>query len=62
MKGVNLNKMQSTDSEFNSLDGFLHFELNYFTGVKILTPLANFPHTSKNEEKDIPHLVTKKFA
>ena len=41
---------------------FLHFELNYITGVNRLTPLANFPHTFKNEEKDIPHLVTKKFA
>ena len=41
---------------------FLHFELNYFTGVNRLTPLANLPHTFKNEEKDIPHLVTKKFT
>ena len=43
-------------------DFFLHIELNYFTGVNGLTPLTNFPHTFKNEEKDIPHLVTKKFA
>ena len=41
---------------------FLHFELNYFTGVNRLTPFAKFPHTFKNEEKDIPHLVTKKWA
>ena len=40
---------------------FLHFELNYFTGVNRLTPLANFPHSFKSEEKDIPHSVTKSF-
>ena len=29
---------------------FLHFKLNYFSGVNRLTPLANLPHTFNNEE------------
>ena len=48
--------------DYISKISFLHFEPNYFTGVNRLIPLDNVPHAFKNEENDIPHLVTKKFS
>ena len=40
----------------------LHFELEYFTGVKTLTPPKKYISHYKNEVKAITHLVTKKFV